>query len=576
MPSYPHTQLFVGSTTTLAVSGPHLQVLETQTGKVLHSTAALADAARDALVKAGPVRAADVDREFRHVALSGEDKKLKVWRLNGLELLSERELPKKPTDIHFTRDGQTIAVSDKFGDIFNYPLHPDPEKAAANKQQQAAAAADKRNAIVSHENPSDGTLVLGHTSLLTSFVLTEDNKYVVSADRDEHVRVSWFPQGFVVERFCLGHRKFVSAVHISAFAPSTLVSGGGDPELKLWDWMTGAHLGDVPVLAAVEPFIAVRPPKGKPGQYDDGDEDGPGAEKGRRKGRGKKGKGKGKAEAADEEKAEDAEDAVVGEASGSKAQADDAAAPAQTEEQPLVLVIRRIASVDAASQGRFVVFSAVGATALFFFQLPTDLKAQPVTAVSSIDLGKPVVDFSIDTSGQVWALVDGERQGSSAQDEDHLVRLLKFSDSKLVEVDEAPALLTSLNSQCKIPASVEDLKALDLYSALASMPKAVDAEHDPMRRNELESLEAAANPFDSSSRAETPVDGNAKTRELTQREAARLKRKQALEAKIKGDQASGNASAEPEEAREAKKARSEADAAQTAGEQADVQMQDAA
>ena len=57
---------------------------------MLHSTAALAAPARDALVKAGPVRAADVDRGFRHVALSGEDKKLKVWRLDGLELLSER------------------------------------------------------------------------------------------------------------------------------------------------------------------------------------------------------------------------------------------------------------------------------------------------------------------------------------------------------------------------------------------------------------------------------------------------------------------------------------------------------
>lgn len=57
---------------------------------MLHSTAALDDATKEALLKAGPIRCVDVDAEFKHAALSGEDKKLKVWRLDGLELLSER------------------------------------------------------------------------------------------------------------------------------------------------------------------------------------------------------------------------------------------------------------------------------------------------------------------------------------------------------------------------------------------------------------------------------------------------------------------------------------------------------
>ena len=43
-----------------------------------------------------------------------------------------RELPKKATSVLFTQDGQTILVSDKFGDVFacaynrqhlNYPRH---------------------------------------------------------------------------------------------------------------------------------------------------------------------------------------------------------------------------------------------------------------------------------------------------------------------------------------------------------------------------------------------------------------------------------------------------------------------
>lgn len=111
------------------------------------------------------------------------------------------------------------------------------------------------------------------------------------------------------------------------------------------------------------------------------------------------------------------------------------------------------------------------------------------------------------------------------------------------------------------------------------MPKNVDPEHDPMRRNELEALEAAVNPFEAS-RASTPQSGEAqaKARELTQREAARLKRKQALSAKLQEKQgASASPSVEPE-GRETKKARSEvgAEDASAATEQGDVDMKDSA
>jgi tRNA (guanine-N(7)-)-methyltransferase subunit TRM82 len=101
------------------------------------------------------------------------------------------------------------------------------------------------------------------------------------------------------------------------------------------------------------------------------------------------------------------------------------------------------------------------------------------------------------------------------------------------------------------------------------MPKKADAEHDPMRRNELDALEAATHSFENSSRAGTPNAGepSVKTRELTQREAARLKRKQALSTKIQKDQAQGvtaSPSVEPEEGRETKKPKSDAPAGDVA------------
>lgn len=86
--------------------------------------------------------------------------------------------------------------------LASYPLTPDPTS-------KADPALTTERDTASHENSSGGTLVLGHTSLLTSFLLSVDEKYILTADRDEHIRVSWYPQGYCIESYCLGHKKYV-------------------------------------------------------------------------------------------------------------------------------------------------------------------------------------------------------------------------------------------------------------------------------------------------------------------------------------------------------------------------------
>ncbi len=172
--------------------------------------------------------------------------------------------------------------------------------------------------------------------------------------------------------------RFVSAIHIPAFAPSTLVSGGGDPELKVWDWSSGKLLYDVPVLETVEPFIKVKSPKGKGGDEEAG-EGSPvpasQAPKGRRRRR--RGKGKEEEQEADIATAEDANDGgvtkerdiVQGDTTPGSADVlmdeGDNAIPAQLiqnqqdSERP-TLVVRRVRSIDRGSSGRYIIFSAVG------------------------------------------------------------------------------------------------------------------------------------------------------------------------------------------------------------------------
>lgn len=128
--------------------------------------------------------------------------------------------------MRFTSDSQTIVVSDKFGDIFrylfltyaqssidssaSYPLNYDPTSLPPNKPKGPDNPEIPKDSIISHPSMSGGTLVLGHTSLLTTFVLSPDEQYIITADRDEHIRVSWYPQGYNIESYCLGSVEYVT------------------------------------------------------------------------------------------------------------------------------------------------------------------------------------------------------------------------------------------------------------------------------------------------------------------------------------------------------------------------------
>jgi tRNA (guanine-N(7)-)-methyltransferase subunit TRM82 len=173
-----------------------------------------------------------VDGSNTHIATVSDDKKLKVWTVEGLELLSERYTHSKsqmakvlialyqraakethgcsvhergPDDTcvgQIRRRLQVLQVSAitialNLTEIESYPLHP----ATATPN-----TGPSKDPLASHENPW-GNLVLGHVSLLTAFLLSHDERYIVTADRDEHIRISWYPEGYNIEIYCLGHEK---------------------------------------------------------------------------------------------------------------------------------------------------------------------------------------------------------------------------------------------------------------------------------------------------------------------------------------------------------------------------------
>lgn len=149
-------------------------------------------------------------------------------------------------------------------------------------------------------------------------------------------------------------RRFVSALHIPRVDPSSLISGGGDPVVKVWDWMSGRLRWELRVMESVEPFIRVER-VGKKREAIEGKSDGEGSENSQQK-RGRKQKKKGN------KKKNLEEDEIANE------NRDEDGVPGTPQPQK-VLVIQHIESISTTQSGTFILFSAVGLVSRRFSSL---------------------------------------------------------------------------------------------------------------------------------------------------------------------------------------------------------------
>ena len=205
-----------------------------------------------------------------------------------------RQMPKRPCAITLAPDDSTILCADKFGDVFSLPLlgstvatdehsGESPDSKTLNGQGSTSVvtgfvpAASSltvhtrrnrealRNQLKKTNRPAEKKafnfehqLLLGHVSLLTDLAyvtLTEQasssggrGSYILTSDRDEHIRVSRGPpQAHIVEGYCLGHTEFVSKIVVPYWRQELLISGGGDDYLIVWDWLSGNALHRVDI-----------------------------------------------------------------------------------------------------------------------------------------------------------------------------------------------------------------------------------------------------------------------------------------------------------------------------------------
>ncbi|TKA78429.1 hypothetical protein B0A55_03060 [Friedmanniomyces simplex] len=228
----------------------------------------------------------------QHAVAVTDDKHVRVFSLfdGNLVELSQRCMPKRPCAIQVLPENTTIICGDKFGDVYSLPLLPEtatevdtepgaakdtaPEadtgkpafkpsatnltvhtqrnrKALEAQMQQKAFSAKKEALQFEHK------LLLGHVSMLTDVAYAtrkvdgRERGYILTADRDEHIRISRGPpQSHVIEGYCLGHKEFVSKLCLVP-GMNLLISGGGENELYVWEWPSCTLKRTIPLYDAM-------------------------------------------------------------------------------------------------------------------------------------------------------------------------------------------------------------------------------------------------------------------------------------------------------------------------------------
>ncbi|KAL2103151.1 hypothetical protein ACEWY4_000019 [Coilia grayii] len=151
------------------------------------------------------------------LAVTDDRKRLLLLRTQPWTLLSCRCVVRRCTALAFSRDEESVWAADKSGDVYSF------------------------STTHTHTH-TPGELQLGHLSMLLALVVTADDRYVITADRDEKIRVSLKSAPHNIQAFCLAHTQFVSALFLPPCHPDRLFSGSGDGTLMLWEYSTGRRL----------------------------------------------------------------------------------------------------------------------------------------------------------------------------------------------------------------------------------------------------------------------------------------------------------------------------------------------
>lgn len=204
----------------------------TQSGDFAKKPTDPAAVATPAAATAAPrvITASAVSPDGLHVCVCDSKKTLSVWKKVAEEsrftLFASHNLGTRCDHLAFTPKADAILAADKSGDVIKVSLEKGNQ---GNDDVTEAASADQE-------------CLLGHLSMLLAIQLSPCGRYVLTADRDEKIRVSHYPNSYNIHGFCLGHTEFVSCMKIHPENPEVIVSGSGDGTIRTWNYLQGQEI----------------------------------------------------------------------------------------------------------------------------------------------------------------------------------------------------------------------------------------------------------------------------------------------------------------------------------------------
>nr|XP_046259694.1 tRNA (guanine-N(7)-)-methyltransferase non-catalytic subunit wdr4 isoform X2 [Scatophagus argus] len=150
------------------------------------------------------------------LALTDDNKRLVLFHCEpSWRCISVRCVVRRCTSLQFSHAEDVLLAADKSGDVYSFSVV---------------------------EPQTEGELKMGHLSMLLAVTVSPDDRYIITADRDEKIRVSHLGTPYNIQSFCLGHQQFVSALLVPQSHPQWLLSGSGDGTVKLWEYESGRQL----------------------------------------------------------------------------------------------------------------------------------------------------------------------------------------------------------------------------------------------------------------------------------------------------------------------------------------------
>jgi WD40 repeat protein len=150
-------------------------------------------------------------------------------------------------------DPLSIIVADRNAEVELYKTKVASSAAPASPSKKAAPSA------------SPSTYLCGHSStVITDVGVTNDGKFLLSSDRNEKIRVAFFPNSYEIQSFCLGHTAFVTQIvqpHGKGY-DDVMITGSGDGTIKLWHYYSGKLLSSASLDSVVGTAVEVVADKG--------------------------------------------------------------------------------------------------------------------------------------------------------------------------------------------------------------------------------------------------------------------------------------------------------------------------